>query len=375
MFVLDKESNRIFTIKPKNFSDLGIRERENLQVWLENNPEAFGEELLYIQKEFDGFHDTRERLDLLAIDKQGNIVVIENKLDDSGRDVTWQVLKYASYCSSLSKQQIKEVYQSYLNRIGSNEDSERSISDFLEAEDFAEIQLNQNQRIILVARNYRKEVTSTVLWLLTKYNLKIQCFKAIPYSYNDSVFLNIEQIIPVKEVEEYTIKMAEKAQEEQIDKDELKGRHKLRMQFWKELLGRYTTRNQMFYNISPSKDSWISAGSGLSGVSFNFAVGRNYARTEVYMSRSSAEENKFVFDRLYCQRELFEEKIGSLVWERLDTKKACRIKQELNDVSLYKKEDWKTMMNFIESSMQKMETAFRGPLQVISRELRSVNND
>lgn len=375
MFVLDKESNRIVTIKPKNFSDLGIRERENLQVWLENNPEAFGEELLYIQKEFDGFHDTRERLDLLAIDKQGNIVVIENKLDDSGRDVTWQVLKYASYCSSLSKKQIKEIYQSYLNRIGSNEDSESSISDFLEAEDFGEIQLNQNQRIILVARNYRKEVTSTVLWLLTKYNLKIQCFKAIPYSYNDSVFLNIEQIIPVKEVEEYTIKMAEKAQEEQIAKDELKGRHKLRMEFWKDLLGRYNTRNQMFSNISPSKDSWISAGSGLSGVSFNFAVGKNYARTEVYMSRSNAEENKFVFDRLYYQRELLEEKVGDLVWERLDTKKACRIKQELNDVSLYKKEDWGKMMNFIESSMQKMEIAFRGPLQVISRELRSVNNN
>lgn len=94
MFVLDKEKNRIIKIKSKNFSDLGIRERENLQVWLENNPEAFGEELLFIQKEFDGFDDTRERLDLLALDKQGNIVVIENKLDDSGRDVTWQVLIY-----------------------------------------------------------------------------------------------------------------------------------------------------------------------------------------------------------------------------------------------------------------------------------------
>ena len=152
MFVLDKEKNRIIKIKSKNFSDLGIRERENLQVWLENNPEAFGEELLFIQKEFDGFDDTRERLDLLALDKQGNIVVIENKLDDSGRDVTWQVLKYASYCSSLSKQQIKDIYQSYLNKIGSNEDSETNISEFLETEDFGEIQLNQSQRIIVSTR-------------------------------------------------------------------------------------------------------------------------------------------------------------------------------------------------------------------------------
>ena len=38
---------------------------------MENNPEALGEELLIIQKEFSGFSDTNERLDLLALDKQG----------------------------------------------------------------------------------------------------------------------------------------------------------------------------------------------------------------------------------------------------------------------------------------------------------------
>jgi RecB family endonuclease NucS len=41
---------------------------------------------LIIQKEFAGFGDTKERLDLLALDKKGKLVVIENKLDDSGRD-------------------------------------------------------------------------------------------------------------------------------------------------------------------------------------------------------------------------------------------------------------------------------------------------
>ena len=88
MYIIDKEKNRISRLDKKTFGDLGFKERENLQEWLANNPEALGEELLIIQKEFDGFNDTRERLDLLALDKQGNIVVIENKLDDSGRDVT-----------------------------------------------------------------------------------------------------------------------------------------------------------------------------------------------------------------------------------------------------------------------------------------------
>ncbi|MCV5555259.1 hypothetical protein OFN13_29650, partial [Escherichia coli] len=87
-------------VRTKKFSELGFTERKHLQEWLAHEPSALGEELLIIQKEFDGFDDTRERLDLLALDKDGNLVIIENKLDDSGRDVVWQALKYASYCAS-----------------------------------------------------------------------------------------------------------------------------------------------------------------------------------------------------------------------------------------------------------------------------------
>lgn len=370
MFVLDREKNRIKKIKSCTFSELKFREREHLQEWLENTPEAFGEELLFIQKEFDGFDDTRERLDLLAIDKQGDLVVIENKLDDSGKDVTWQVLKYASYCSSLSKQQIKDIYQSYLDKKGLNESAESNISDFLNAEDFREIQLNKVQRIILVSGNYRKEVTSTVLWLLQKYNLKIQCFKATPFSFGEEILRNVEQIIPVHEVEEYTIKMAEKAQEEQSTQEELATRYKIRLEFWKTLLSKTFLKTTLFSNINPTKDNWISAGSGVSGVGFNFAISKNYARAELYMSRPNTDENKFIFDQLSLQKDEIEKQAGTLEWERLDAKKACRIKLELRDVSLYEKDDWNKMMDFMVESMQKMEIAFKKPLQKINKDLK-----
>ena len=99
MYKIDRQNNKIETLKKRSFADLGFKEREHLQEWIAKEPSVFGEELLIIQKEFSGFSDTQERLDLLALDKQGSLVIIENKLDDSGRDVTWQALKYASYCS------------------------------------------------------------------------------------------------------------------------------------------------------------------------------------------------------------------------------------------------------------------------------------
>ena len=85
MLQVDRSENRLVHLGERRFSDLNLREREHLQEWLARMPEALGEELLIAQKEFDGFADTRERLDRLALDKEGRLVVIENKLDDSGR--------------------------------------------------------------------------------------------------------------------------------------------------------------------------------------------------------------------------------------------------------------------------------------------------
>ncbi|WP_181164443.1 restriction endonuclease subunit S [Amaricoccus solimangrovi] len=58
--------------------------------------------------------EVRERLDLLAFDKEGQLVVIENKLDDTGRDVVWQALKYAAYVSTPPRQRIVQIFQSCL---------------------------------------------------------------------------------------------------------------------------------------------------------------------------------------------------------------------------------------------------------------------
>ena len=103
MFVVNNVDKTASKIKEISFKDIGLKERSDLQEWIANNPIILGEDLLIIQKEFDGFNDTKERLNLLALDKNGNLVIIENKLDDSGRNVVWQAMKYAGYCSSLKK--------------------------------------------------------------------------------------------------------------------------------------------------------------------------------------------------------------------------------------------------------------------------------
>mgnify|MGYP003774273049 CR=1 FL=1 len=376
MFIIDKSNNRITRLEQKSFSELGFREREHLQEWIANSTDSLGEELLIIQKEFNGFNDTNERLDLLAIDKQGNLVIIENKLDDSGRDVTWQVLKYASYCSSLTKDQIKSIYQDYLNKIPTDQNAEENLKDFFEIDDYEELILNKGltQRLIIIAANFRKEVTSTVLWLMN-YKLKIQCFKVTPFQLEDQLFLNFEQIIPMKDAEEYVINMAEKNQEDINIQEESKSRHNTRIEFWKKLLPQINDNTDLFRNINPSKDNWISAGTGISSVSYSFVISRSYVRVELYMQKAKKEENKFIFDELMLLKDVIESDFGDqLIWERLDDKKASRIKYQKVDVNIFNDNDWGIIFDFMVDAMVRLEKTFKARLNEVKKKDNSILN-
>src|SRR5690554_5742150 len=387
MFTVNHQTNRISPVRAKKFSELGFSERKHLQEWLAHEPSALGEELLIIQKEFDGFDDTRERLDLLALDKDGNLVIIENKLDDSGRDVVWQALKYASYCASLTKAQIVEIYQQYLDQyepVAADIDSSSTpanaasrICDFLNAPDLDEVKLNlgNSQRLILVAANFRKEVTSTALWLLGQ-GINIQCFKVTPYALGEQLLINIDQIIPTPEVKELMIGISAKEAEEKSTEVVLKNRHNVRLEYWEQLLETFYKSNCTLYNnISPSKDHWLGAGSGVSGVPYQLIFLQKTLRVELWISRSVTEENKFIFDFLYQLKQEIEQRFGQpLHWMRLNDKKMSRV-QFCAEADGYNQETWPESIAWHVEHMSKLDAAFKAPLQRASEALKQTKFD
>ncbi len=356
MYIINTKNKSSEKIQEVTFSELGLKEREDLQEWIVNNPIILGEELLIIQKEFDGFSDTKERLDLLAIDAKGNLVIIENKLDDSGKDVTWQAMKYASYCSTLGKDGVRKIYQEYLNKTEPGVTAEEKICDFLNKSDFDEVQLNHDlsQRIILVAREFRKEVTSTVLWA-RKFRIQIQCIKVIPYKFEGHLLLDTEQIIPVKDVADITISLDEKAHDEIATGVEIAEREILRDKFWKELLSKMNDKSQLFSGINAEGthyDHWLSAGAGISGLAYSFVITKKYASVELAINKSNKDENKSIYDYLYKTKDEIENAYGKeLSWQRLDDKKMCRITFILNGVNVFNVDDWPQMQQFLVENM------------------------
>src|SRR5450755_3224442 len=95
------------------FAALGVYERADLQRLLRDLPEALGEDLLIVAEEFGNWEDSKRRIDLLALDPTGKLVVIELKRTDDGGHMELQALRYAAMVSSMSFDDVAAAFASH----------------------------------------------------------------------------------------------------------------------------------------------------------------------------------------------------------------------------------------------------------------------
>ncbi|MGN6093535.1 MAG: hypothetical protein ACTHOL_14375, partial [Luteibacter jiangsuensis] len=67
----------------------------------------------------------------------------------------------------------------------------------------------QDVRIILFSENFSRELTSSVLWLRDK-RVDITCYRMNAYQLSGRLLLDFNQIIPLREAEEFQVKVREK---------------------------------------------------------------------------------------------------------------------------------------------------------------------
>lgn len=209
LFRIDPENKQAEAIEEVDFARLGFQERRDIQEWVAANPSILGEDLLIISKEFSGFDRTAERLDLLALDPEGKVVIIELKRDDTGTDVHWQAIKYASYLQHTKEDAIIRMLADYQKV--SEPEARYQIVQHLQADDLSA--LNHAQRIIIASHRFAPEVTSAALWLngnVPGHSL-ITCVQLIPYHdpATNTHYLQGSTIIPLPGVEDYVVSVGE----------------------------------------------------------------------------------------------------------------------------------------------------------------------
>ena len=91
-----------------------------LENWLNSNPDGIIEDgkLLMIGRQVTT--NLGSVIDLLAIDRQGDTVVLELKRDRTPRETLAQALEYASFVESLDWEQLEGIFHAYINDESTN---------------------------------------------------------------------------------------------------------------------------------------------------------------------------------------------------------------------------------------------------------------
>ena len=211
LFLVNAETKVASSIPTSSFVDLQLKERFDIQEWVLNSPAILGEELLVVSTEFDRFDRTSERLDVLAIDRKGKLVVIELKRTATGTAAELQALRYAAFCSTFSLEDIAELYSRHLLAreelvIPADEARDR-IVDFVGNPSFHS--LDDKPRIILAAQEFPAEITATVLWLRS-FGVDVTCVRLTPYRLGDQLVMDSHVLIPLPETKDFLVRRARK---------------------------------------------------------------------------------------------------------------------------------------------------------------------
>lgn len=122
-----------------------------------------------------------------------------------------QAIRYAAMVSSMTLAQAVRFLSDYLKLRRDSRDAEQTLLKFLNWTETREDDFATDVRIVLVSVEFGKEITTAVLWLRGK-SVDIRCVRIKPYSDKELTLLDVQQIVPLPEAEDYQIRVREKQQ-------------------------------------------------------------------------------------------------------------------------------------------------------------------
>lgn len=218
VLVIDQANpNQFEAISSDSFISLNIWERKHIQEWIRKEPRILGEELLVLTIEFDKFKESADRLDVLGLDKKGNLVIIELKRDEFAGYADLQALRYAAMVSSMTLENLLPHMVDYKRKYYPEQDYStdhalEELKEFVEKDEFTE--LPNRPRIILCSENFSTELTTTVLWL-NQCGLDISCIRIRPHRVGDKIVVVPTVIIPIPEAKQYQTEIQKKEEAKQ----------------------------------------------------------------------------------------------------------------------------------------------------------------
>ncbi len=146
-------------------SDAGRTETLDLEAWIETDPSIVRPGMRLIGRQV---MTSSGPLDLLAVDRSGDLVIIELKRDRLPREALAQAIDYASDLATWSIDKISEVCVKY-----TGESLEDIFTVTFPEVDIETTKINDRQRIVLVGFGAETALERMVEWLSDNYGVSI----------------------------------------------------------------------------------------------------------------------------------------------------------------------------------------------------------
>ncbi|MBN2226826.1 MAG: DUF4268 domain-containing protein [candidate division Zixibacteria bacterium] len=304
-------------IKRVGLREVWKHEAYDFTQWLEENIEILNDVI-----DINLANAEREKsagtfsVDLVAEDEKGNPVVIENQLEKSNHDHLGKLITYLTNLGS---------------KVG-----------------------------IWVVSDPRPEHVNAISWLNESSSASFYLLKVEAIKIGDSEPAPLLTLI---------VGPSEESREVGQTKQKIAERHIFRQKWWTALLDQAKKKTRLHANISPSAYNWVGTSSGIRGLSFNYVVNQHNSAVELYIDKGkdSREINKEIFEKLIANKDRIEAAYGeSLEWERLESKRACRIVRRFPNAG-YRNPDeqWPQIHDEIINAMIRFEKALSPYLKKI----------
>lgn len=292
-------------------------EAHNFTQWLENNITVLNDAL-----DLNLVNVDREQaagafsIDLVAEDEGGGTVIIENQLEKSDHDHLGKLITYLTAMSAKSA--------------------------------------------IWIVSDPRPEHVAAITWLNESSSVAFYMVKVEAVRIGDSPPAPLFTLI---------VGPSEDSQDIGQTKKNIAERYSIRKRWWTQLIELSAKVNELHAHITPGEYSWIGTSSGVRGLNLNYVVRQDECAAELYIDRGKGAdgENKAIFDQLHEHKAEIERAFGGpLRWERLEGKRACRIKYSQNEGGYRDEEKWPILQDKIIRAMDRLEKALYPYLEKLS---------
>lgn len=187
---------------PQRLSTAKLEDENQLEALIVQDVSIINADWLLVGRQVRTSFD--KRIDLLALDANGSVIIIELKRDKTPRDVVAQAIDYASWVDTLDDAQLVDCYLGFAEKHGLPESSLDAAFQSKFGIPLADVSLNDSHQMVIVASELDASTERIITYLNDRHGVGINAVFFSAFIDGDKRYLSRAWMIDPQETQQIT---------------------------------------------------------------------------------------------------------------------------------------------------------------------------